>query len=346
MSLRFEAALAARGFDVSLEAAAGETVAVLGPNGAGKSTLLGILAGLLRPDSGSATLDGDTLFGEGEWMPPHRRRVAMLSQEALLFPHLSSRENVAFGPRSAGRGRAASRAAADRWLDEVEAADLAELRPGRLSGGQAQRVAIARALAAEPRLLLLDEPLAALDLAVAPTIRRMLRRVLERRTALLVTHEPLDALALADRVIVLDHGRVVERGPTAEVLERPQQAFTAELAGLNLLYGTRTVDGLRTEDGHELAASAAEEIAIGTAVAASIRPAAIEVLEAHGPTGSVAGLPATVAELEPRGGTVRLRAGGLFADLAPGRIVALGIGEGSDIRLLPSSAELTVYPRR
>ncbi|CAN5150761.1 ABC transporter ATP-binding protein [soil metagenome] len=341
MSLRFEAALAARDFDVSLEVAEGETVAVLGPNGAGKSTLLGILAGLVRPDSGTATLGDDTLFSGREWVPAHRRQVALLSQAALLFPHLTARENVAFGPRSAGHGRAASRASAEEWLGALEAGDLAAVKPGELSGGQAQRVAIARALAAEPRLLLLDEPLAALDRAVVPGIRRMLRRVLENRTALLVTHEPLDALALADRVIVLDRGRVVEHGPTVDVLERPQHEFTAELAGLNLLRGTRTATGLVTRDGVPLDGVVTEDIPIGAPVAAAIRPAAIEVLPS-----SAAGMRATVTELEPRGGTVRVRAGGLVADLAPGRLAALGIGEGSDIRLLLPKAELAVYPRR
>ena len=167
---------------------AGETVAVLGPNGAGKSTLLSIIAGLLRPDAGRAELDGDrVLFDLGAGRahldaPPHPRGTALLAQEPLLFPHLSALDNVAFGPRSAGASSAAARETARHWLAEVDAAALADRRPGQLSGGQAQRVAVARALAADPELLLLDEPMAALDIHAAPLLRRLLKRVLAGRT--------------------------------------------------------------------------------------------------------------------------------------------------------------------
>jgi ABC-type sulfate/molybdate transport systems ATPase subunit len=211
--------------DVRFSVAAGETLAVLGPNGAGKSTLLDVLAGLLRPDSGHVLLEGMTLVsaGGGErdiFTAPHARGVGLLAQEALLFPHLSVRDNVAFGPRSAGRSTLEAREIADRWLDRVDATGLADRR------GQAQRVAVARALATEPRLLLLDEPFGALDAGVAPAMRRLLAEVLGGRTVVLVTHDPLDALALADRVIVLDGGRIVEEGPTREVLLNPRTEFT------------------------------------------------------------------------------------------------------------------------
>jgi molybdate transport system ATP-binding protein len=217
--------------DVRFSVAAGETLAVLGPNGAGKSTLLDVLAGLVRPDSGHVLLEGMTLVsaGGGErdiFTAPHARGVGLLAQEALLFPHLSVRDNVAFGPRSAGRSTLEAREIADRWLDRVDATGLADRRPRRLSGGQAQRVAVARALATEPRLLLLDEPFGALDAGVAPAMRRLLAEVLGGRTVVLVTHDPLDALALAERVIVLDGGRIVEEGPTREVLLNPRTEFT------------------------------------------------------------------------------------------------------------------------
>ena len=228
---------------MAVEVADGETLALLGPNGAGKSTLLGVLAGLVRPDHGRVVLDGEVLTDVGPGRPglmvaPHARRTALLGQDALLFPHLDALENVAFGPRSAGTARRTARADAQRWLDEVGVGELSGRRPSQLSGGQAQRVAVARALAADPRVLLLDEPMAALDVAVQPALRQMLRRVLADRTAIVVTHDPLDALLLADRVVVLEAGRVVEDGPSREVLSRPRSAFAARLAGLNLVRGT------------------------------------------------------------------------------------------------------------
>lgn len=236
--LTLSAVVAARNLDVDIEVAAGETVAILGSNGAGKSTVVQVIAGLLRPDRGRATLAGRVLFDSavtGSWLPPHARGTALLAQEPLLFPHLTVRDNVAFGPRSAGQPRAAARGIADDWLAQAEVADLADRRPAALSGGQAQRVAVARALAAHPSLLLLDEPMTALDVAAVPAQRQLLHRVLRQRTVLLITHDPLDALALADRVVVLENGRIVEQGPTRAVFARPRTDFTRALTfGLNL----------------------------------------------------------------------------------------------------------------
>ncbi|MBF4633555.1 ATP-binding cassette domain-containing protein [Agreia pratensis] len=231
MSLDVHAVVEPGRLDVRFSLSEGETLAVLGPNGAGKSTLLDVLAGLVRPESAHVRLGDATLVSTGHdardiWLPPHSRGVALLAQEALLFPHLSVRDNVAFGPRSAGSDRAEARRIAERWLERVDATGLADRRPRRLSGGQAQRVAVARALATEPRLLLLDEPFGALDAGVAPAMRLLLSEVLAERTVVLVTHDPLDALALADRVIVLDGGRIVEEGATREVLLNPQTEFT------------------------------------------------------------------------------------------------------------------------
>ena len=248
MTFELAAVMHRRGLDVTLTVSPGETVALLGSNGAGKSTIVELSAGLLRPDSGRATLDGEVLFDlpaegagragalrPGTFTPPHARRTVLLAQEPLLFPHLSVRDNVAFGPRSAGASRAASRLQADEWLAAAEVSDLADRRPGMLSGGQAQRVAVARALAASPRLLLLDEPMTTLDVAAVPAQRRLLHRVLFDRSVILVTHDPLDALALADRVIVLQGGRIIEEGPTRSVFAHPQTEFTRALTfGLDL----------------------------------------------------------------------------------------------------------------
>jgi molybdate transport system ATP-binding protein len=233
----FSATLADRSLDVSFDVASGETVALLGSNGAGKTTVLQITAGLLRPDSGHAALGDCVLFDleAVRWLPAHARGTALLAQDPLLFPHLTVRDNVAFAPRSAGASKAESRLLAEDWLQAAEVADLADRRPGSLSGGQSQRVAVARALAANPKLLLLDEPMTALDVAAVPAQRRLLHRVLADRTVLLVTHDPLDALALADRVIVLEQGKILEQGETRQVFANPQTEFTRALTfGLDL----------------------------------------------------------------------------------------------------------------
>jgi molybdate transport system ATP-binding protein len=318
-------------------------------------------------------VNGDVLVDDGVWVPPHRRGISLLAQDPLLFPHLTALDNVAFGPRSAGHATPAAREIARRWLSEVEGADLAVRRPARLSGGQAQRVAIARALASDPRVLLLDEPLAALDVAVAPTIRRMLRRVLEGRTAVLVTHEVLDALTLADRVIVLNRGRVVEQGATSEVLQRPRHPFTAELAGLNLLTGTPTPDGLVTDEGFRVVGSREAGgtaptgpaavgsrdgsrdgvrhgvrdgvlvgARLGARLGAAVRPSAIEVHE-HRPE-SLNVVRVTVRDLEPRGDLIRVRTETLSADVPPGQAAALDVTPGTPLWFAFPATAVAIYP--
>ncbi len=200
--------------DLALRAGAGEVVALLGPNGAGKTTALRTLAGLLPLTGGYLRLSGEVLDEPGRrpFVPAHRRPIGVVFQEYLLFPHLSALENVAFGPRSRGAGRTRARALARDWLDRVGLADRAGTRPRQLSGGQAQRVALARALAPDPRLLLLDEPLAALDAGTRQDIRAHLRHHLAEHpgVAVLVTHDPLDAMILADRIVVIEAGSVVQ----------------------------------------------------------------------------------------------------------------------------------------
>ncbi|MGC0362527.1 molybdate transport system ATP-binding protein [Rhodococcus sp. 27YEA15] len=253
-SLHVDIDVPERDVTARFDVAAGEVTAILGPNGAGKSTVLAAIAGLQHPQTGRIELGGRMLTDTdaGIALPPHRRGTVLLAQSAMLFPHLTALDNVAFAPRSAGRSRRDSAAAAQRWLESVDAGEFAKRKPSQLSGGQAQRVAVARALAAEPELLLLDEPMSALDVASAPALRSLLRRVLRTgdRTAILVTHDALDALALADTVVVLDGGRVVERGDVRTVLSRPRSAFAARIAGINLRIGTVSGDGvLRTPEG-------------------------------------------------------------------------------------------------
>jgi molybdate transport system ATP-binding protein len=345
VTLELSAVVDGRGVDVTLEAAAGETIALLGPNGAGKSTVLAVAAGMLRPDRGRVTLDGRLLTGDGVWVPPHDRHVALLAQDPLLFPHLSVLENVAFGPRSAGRPRRAAHDAARHWMREVGVEELADRRPSQLSGGQAQRVAVARALAAAPRLLLLDEPMAALDVAVTPALRQTLRRVLADQTVVLVTHDALDALLLADRVVVVEGGRVIEAGPSAEVLARPRSPFAARIAGLNMVVGTWEdgavhgdagiqVQGVVTEPGPEP----------GGAAVAVFRPSAVSVFRAA-PGGSPRNaLPVTVTELEPHGDQVRVRADHLAADVTAHSAAELDLAPGVHVTFSVKAAEVSVYP--
>ncbi|MCW2849512.1 MAG: transporter related protein [Marmoricola sp.] len=349
MSLEVRATVAERRFDVALRVGEGEVVAVLGQNGSGKSTALSVIAGLLRPDSGSATLDGRVLFDvggagrSGVWVPPHDRGVALLAQEPLLFPHLSALDNVAFGPRSSGRSRREARAAGERWLHEVGASEYAGRHPGRLSGGQAQRVAVARALAAEPRLLLLDEPMSALDIDVAPAVRQMLRRVLAGRAAVIVTHDILDALLLADRIVVLEDGRVVEEGPTAQVVGRPRSPFAARIAGLNMVRGTRDGDGVRGPDGVRVEGLADEAVPDGEPAVAVFRPSAVGVYR-RPPGGSPRNvLDVTITELEPVGEQIRVRTAGLSADVTAAAVAELDLAPGTRVVFTVKASEVTVY---
>lgn len=341
-ALTYDATVADRDVAVRLEVAAGETLALLGPNGAGKSTILGVIAGLVRPSAGGVTLGERPLAG----VPPHDRRIALLAQEPLLFPHLSAVDNVAFAPRARGASRRAAREQARDWLAQVGVADLAERRPHELSGGQAQRVAVARALAAEPELLLLDEPMAALDVAVAPALRQALRPVLADRTTLLVTHDVLDALLLADRVAVVEAGRVVETGTTREVLSRPRSGFAARIAGLNLVagrwdgtavVGELTVQGLPAD----------EPLAPGSRAVAVFSPHSVSVF-AEPPAGSPRNaLPATVTELEPLGDRFRVRtvAAGvpLDAEVTAAAVAELGLAPGLAVNLIVKATEVSVH---
>jgi molybdate transport system ATP-binding protein len=341
--------VAERQVDVAFEVATGETLAVLGPNGSGKSTVLGVAAGLVTPDSGRVVLEGRVLTDVGAGrsgvrVAPHDRRTALLGQEPLLFPHLDALENVAFGPRSAGAGRSAARRSAQRWLDEVGVGELGGRRPSQLSGGQAQRVAVARALAADPALLLLDEPMAALDVAVLPALRQTLRRVLTDRSAVLVTHDPLDALLLADRVVVLSQGRVVEQGVTNEVLSRPRSPFAARLAGLNLVAGVwrdgcvESPEGLRVHGQVE-----GGPLAQGEAAIATFRPSAVAVYRDPVEGSPRNELTVTVSELEPLADLVRVHAGPLHADVTVQAAAELALVAGDVVRFVVKATEVSVY---
>jgi molybdate transport system ATP-binding protein len=349
MGFEVTATLADRGVDLSVGVGRREKVAILGPNGAGKSTVLAVIAGLLCPDTGHAKLDGRVLFDVGRsgaapvWVPPHARGIALLAQEPLLFPHLSALDNVAFGPRSLGHSRGESRTVARRWLAEVDATEYADRKPAQLSGGQAQRVAVARALAAEPDLLLLDEPMAALDVAVAPALRQMLRRVLADRTVIIVTHDVLDALLLADRVIVVENGRVVEEGPTAQVLGRPRSGYAARVAGLNLVRGKLEGHGVRTGDGLLIEGLAGEPVEQGEAAVAVFRPSAVGVYK-QPPGGSPRNvIRVTIAELEPHGDQIRVRTADLTADITTAAVADLDLVPHTPVVFAIKASEVAIY---
>ncbi len=349
MTFEYDATVTDRGVDLAFDVAPGETVALLGPNGSGKSTVLAVTAGLLRPAAGRVSLGGRPLTVRGSrdrdlHVPPHDRQVSLLAQEPLLFPHLSVLDNVAFGPRSRGDSRPGSRAAANHWLREVGVEDLADRRPAQLSGGQAQRAAVARALAADPKLLLLDEPLAALDVAVTPALRQVLRRVLAERTVVLVTHDALDALVLADRVVVIDDGAIVEQGDCSEVLSKPRSPFTAQIAGLNMLTGTWRDDAVLTETGRRLEGQpSGPPPRAGDPVVAVFSPNAVSVF-LDSPGGSPRNaLEVTITHLDPHGGRIRVRTAELSADITPQAAAELDLTPGSRAFFAIKATEIAVY---
>lgn len=328
-----------RDVDVALEVGAEECVAVIGPNGAGKSTVVEALAGLLPIDAGQVVLGSTVVADHSRTVPAHRRRIGLVAQRPDLFPFLDVIGNVAFGPRAAGVRRSAARTRALRALAAVGADGLADRVPDTLSGGQAQRVAIARALATDPAVLLLDEPTSALDVAARDEVRAALRTAIAGRPSLLVTHDPVEVVALADRVVVVEHGRIVEEGTPAAVLGRPTSAFAAAFSGLALVRGTATVGGIATDGGGELV-SGTHAVPPGRPALGAFHPTAARL------TRDGAGPVRTVTSLEPRDGLVRVRAGDLVADLTLARVTALGIGPGDAVRVDVPASELAVYAPR
>ncbi len=301
-----------------LIAEAGEVVVVIGPNGAGKSTLLRAVAGL-EP--------GRVRVGDDDWtdLEVPRRRVGYVFQDQSLFPHLCALDNVAFGPRARGRSRREADETARGWLERFGIADLAERRPRELSGGQAQRVAIARALATDPEVLLLDEPFTGLDVSVQMRLRIELGQHLRdfAGTVLLVTHDAIDALTLADRVLVLDEGRVAQLGPPSEVAAQPRTSHVARLVGLNLV-----------TDGDDLIAFTPDAVTVSLA-----EPVASSRLRWRGP----------IATLAPHGDAVRLMVHAspdLLADVTPAAASELGLVPGREVWLSAKATAVSRYGAR
>jgi molybdate transport system ATP-binding protein len=304
-----------RDIDVSFEAPPGVVTALLGPNGAGKSTVLRAIA------------DAET------------RRVGLMFQDHLLFPHMTALDNVAFGPRSRDVGRA--------WLERVGLSAFAGAKPRTLSGGQAQLVALARTLAADPDILLLDEPLAALDAATRVVVRRDLHKFLSEFAGptVLVTHDPVDAYVLADRVVVIENGRVTQEGSLDEITARPASRYVAEMVGTNLLRGV--VDGLRlTVEGGLVALTIAEEF--DGAVLATIAPEAVTLHRDVTVGGSARNQWLTrVAHVDAIGPRARVQLEGplpLVVEVTTAAVEELGLAAGVEVWASVKATEITTYP--
>ncbi|MDL2079750.1 ABC transporter ATP-binding protein [Streptomyces sp. GXMU-J15] len=327
--------------DVRLAAAPGDVVALLGPNGAGKSTALRALAGLVPLSDGHLLLDGAELGGT----PPESRPVGVVFQDYLLFPHLTALDNVAFGPRCHGATKAEARALAAEWLERMGLTDHAGAKPRGLSGGQAQRVALARALAVNPRLLLLDEPLAALDARTRLEVRTQLRRHLAdfEAVAVLVTHDPLDAMVLADHLVVIEHGRVVQEGTPSHIARHPRTDYIAQLVGLNLYRGKAEGHAVRVAGGAVV--TTAEDFTGPVFVA--FPPSAV-TLHRDRPVGSSARnvWRCEVAGLETRGDRIRADLTGelpLAADLTAVAAAELELRPGATVWATVKAAQTHAY---
>ena len=280
--LRASIDVARAGFriDARVSAASGEIVALLGPNGSGKSTVVHAIAGLVPIGA------GEIVVGESVWedtergvrLPPAARSVGIVFQELRLFPGLDVLDNVAYGPRARGLSGSEARRRARSMLGRVDAEHLAGRRPRELSGGEAQRVALARALVTEPEVLLLDEPTSALDAGARVRARRMLRSTLEGfpGVKVVVTHDPLEAASLADRVLILEDGRITHAGTLADVRDRPRSSYAASLVGINFLSGT-----IKARPGHVVLDTGRGEIAVvtdlpvGSPALATVHPRAV-----------------------------------------------------------------------
>ena len=340
--------LGSLGLDVTVDASPEEVVAVVGPNGAGKTTLLRALAGLTRLDRGRVTLGGSVIddVALAVRVPPERRPVAVVFQGSVLFPHLSALDNVAYGMRARGARRADARRRARDWLERVGlGAEHLESRPAHLSGGQAQRVALARALATEPELLLLDEPLSAVDAGAKGQLRRMLREQLAGSPAvrLIVTHDPVDAMALADRLVVVEDGRVTQDGTLVEVTTRPRSAWVAQLAGLNLFRGRVDDTNLVLDGGAAL--TVATDVR-GPAFAL-VHPRAV-TLHRSRPEGSARNAWSGEASgMHLQGDRMRVQVDGsppIVAEVTPAGATELRLAEGGPVWVSVKATEIDVYP--
>ena len=320
--------------EVALTMAVGETIAILGPNGAGKTTLLRLVAGLERLESGSLRLAGRTVDDGMSAVAPHRRPIGWVPQDRLMFDHLTVAANVGFSPRATPERTAA-------LIDALDLTGLADRPVGECSGGQAQRVAVARALAADPAVLLLDEPSAALDVESRHLIHRAL--VADTKPAtLLVTHDPVEAATLADRIVIIEDGRVTQEGTPVEIRVRPDTRYAASLAGLNFVdaHARGTMATTAAGTGVVLAEPAAGPVHV------VIPPSAV-ALHTTRPEGSPRNVwQATVTELRPAFDRVRVALDGplpLVAEVTPDAVDRLGLRPGRSVWAAVKATEVTAH---
>jgi molybdate transport system ATP-binding protein len=333
--------------DAAFSVASGEVLALLGPNGSGKSTTLRALVGLLPLAGGRVELDGSVLEDPAQKVrvPPEKRPIGLMFQDYLLFPHLSALENVAFGLRSRGTDKKVAREKASQTMARLGLDGLAEAKPGSMSGGQQQRVAMARALVTDPKLLLLDEPLAALDVSTKTDVRRLLREVLSQSDAanVLVTHDLLDAVALGDRMVVIENGGIVQTGTPAEVTARPRSRYVADLTGVNLLRGTAQGTLLDLDGGGELVCASP---ATGSTLAV-IAPAGVSVSRQRPEGQGKNTWPGQISAVDLMGDRVRVRIEGkpaITAEVLPAAVTELKLDDGGELWASVPPAAITVYP--
>jgi molybdate transport system ATP-binding protein len=333
--------------DVPISIGPGVTSALLGPNGAGKSTVVAALAGLLPLEGGRITLADSVLDdpSEDRFVPPEERNIGVVFQDYLLFPHLGVIDNVAFGLRSRGMPREEASTRAEHWLDRFGLRGLEQRKPGDLSGGQAQRVALARALVTEPDLLLLDEPLSALDVTTRVELRRDLAYHLSSFTGprLLITHDPTEAFLLADVIHVVEEGSVTQAGTAEDIRLRPRTRYVADLAGVNLVKGVAS-GGVVDTGTHSLHIADAD---VGGPVLATIRPSSISLYMSE-PEGSPRNTWRTsIAIIEHLGDRARLLTGDplpLTAEVTEASARELGLATGGDVWLSIKATEISVEP--
>jgi molybdate transport system ATP-binding protein len=331
-----------------LDVKPGELVALLGPNGSGKTTILRCLAGLAPIDHGRIAIDEVVVDDPSSdtFIEPELRSIGLVYQNYLLFEHMTILENVAYGLRARKTPKSEARAVALQWLERVGLGGYAALRPRALSGGQAQRAALARALATNPRLLLLDEPLAALDAGTRSVVRRDLFRHLETFDGMriLVTHDPVDAYALADRVAILDAGRIVQTGTLAEVSAHPRSRYVADLMGVNLVSGTID-NGVLISNTGATVVIAAELTGPAFAV---IRPNSILLATDHTALTSARNVwSGTVGDIDRLGDRLRVSIIGvlpLIAEITPAALEALRLRPGDEVYASVKATDIDVYP--